>query len=371
MISRFTRPRESRYDASMIIGMQSPRAWLFATVAFAGIAVVGGTAGHVTNPALYVLAMIVLAACAAVLLTAPGDPVSWPATLLIVVGPPSALAIALPGLAAHPGLAVGTLSGLPVIIAAFLCVRGRVLAAWVSNLLVAAVSVFANLYFTPQSAFVEVIGPNVAVMVMGTVFALIVRPRARQIYLLRQQIERESAAQAADEATLTVRDQQLALLDERTRPLLELIAARGEIDDETVRLCRLVEAQLRDRIRAPGLDVPDLVEAVWDARGRGVRVLLLDDRDERARRAGDAQGGDARDGDARDGDVPEAGGVAALDGIVAAALPELRAASVGNEVTVRLLPGGRSAVATIAVADGEHTRRIEFGPDGRAMSASR
>ncbi|MCX7538672.1 hypothetical protein OS123_09010 [Corynebacterium sp. P5875] len=46
---------------------------------------------------------------------------------------------------------------------------------------------------------------------------------------------------------------------------------------ERTRNARLLELRLRDSIRSPFLDVPDLTREVWNTRKRGVKVTLLDD----------------------------------------------------------------------------------------------
>ena len=48
------------------------------------------------------------------------------------------------------------------------------------------------------------------------------------------------------------------------------------VDDPTV--AKLMELRLRDAIRSPLLDVPELTAAVWRARAAGSRVTLIDDR---------------------------------------------------------------------------------------------
>ena len=68
--------------------------------------------------------------------------------------------------------------------------------------------------------------PNYAIMIMGSLFALMLRPMARQIYALREANERQAALDAAAAAATEVRNRRLAALDERTRPILTRIARR-------------------------------------------------------------------------------------------------------------------------------------------------
>ncbi|ALG85657.1 hypothetical protein ACH46_15700 [Gordonia phthalatica] len=335
-----------RNDASTIMGMQTSAAVALGLVIWAVSVVLGFAAGGVLNPLLYVGAMLVLLVAAGVLLGAPRDPVAMWATLFIVFAPPLAITIAIPGLAHRPGLAYGTLTGMSIIVTAFLAVRGRTVAAWLGYGLGLAVALLADAFAGPQPALIGAQAPNLAVLLMATIFAAIVRPRARQIYALRGETERETALRSAEEATLAVRDQQLSRLDDGARPLLDRIAAGGRLDRSELQRCRLVEAQLRDRIRAPGFDSPGVANAAWRARARGVRVLLLDDFDV-------AVG------------MPDS---VALRAVVDRVVAVLADAEDGDEVTARLLPRGRSRLATVSVARNDGVVRLEFDASGRETS---
>ena len=96
----------------------------------------------------------------------------------------------------------------------------------------------------------------------------------------------------------------------------------------------LTELAIRDALRAPLLDRPELKAAVWDARNAGATVLLLDDRSERA--ASD----DDNDSDGRDTDT-------ALEKLIPLALNALHHAG-DDSVTIRVLPPGRRHFATIS-----------------------
>ncbi|OAK51483.1 hypothetical protein [Rhodococcoides kyotonense] len=116
--------------------------------------------------------------------------------------------------------------------------------------------------------------------------------------------------------------------------LLGRIADRT-LDDATRREAVLVEATLRDSIRAKALDVPDIAQAARAARERGVTVHLLDD-----------------------------GGLgpyetAVADEIRGAIVGHLRCATSGS-ITVRILPAGRPTLAAVVVQSGDHTERYEF-----------
>ena len=67
-----------------------------------------------------------------------------------------------------------------------------------------------------------------------------------------------AGAAAAQAAALRERDAQLGRLDDDTRDMLERIAAGEEFTAADVHRCRLIQARLRDGIRAPSLDAPEL-----------------------------------------------------------------------------------------------------------------
>lgn len=101
----------------------------------------------------------------------------------------------------------------------------------------------------------------------------------------------------------------------------------GAFDDEERRHAGLLDARIRDALRSPRLDRPDISRAAWDLRARGVAVLLVDDR----------------------GDGPDPAGH--LDA-VAEAFTAMAPGITAGRVTVRVLPHGRADYATIVTADG-------------------
>lgn len=337
--------RRARQDASSIMGMQTPGAYALVGGVLVAGAVMGLAAGGVDRPWLFVLAVALNGVAAVCLLAAPEDPMEWRATTVAVVLPPLALIVNIPATTSRPGLADGVLSGLVALVLAFVCVRGRVAAAWAGYALSVAVTLAPQHWVGPRPVLVAAVMPNFAVLVIATLFATIVRPRAQQIFALQRRAERQTAAEAASRAALAVRDQQMAYLDERARPLLQRIATGQPLGDDAVTDCRLVEAALRDRIRAPGLDLPEVVSATRAARARGARVVLLDDH--------------SRHGDRVD---------AALLGPLREVVSEvLEAAHGGCDVTVRLLPDSRAEQATVTVVCGDRVIRWAFDGSGHRV----
>ncbi|MGB3371187.1 MAG: hypothetical protein WBA81_11250, partial [Rhodococcus sp. (in: high G+C Gram-positive bacteria)] len=138
----------------------------------------------------------------------------------------------------------------------------------------------------------------------------------------------------AADAARDERERQLRRLDSLVRPVLVHIAESTQLDEAGTREALLVEATLRDSIRARALDVPDIVSAARSARERGVTVQLLDD-----------------------------GGLGANSGQAVefrrTVVEQLDAAHSGS-ITVRVQPPDRNVLATIVVSRGDYTERFEF-----------
>ena len=119
----------------------------------------------------------------------------------------------------------------------------------------------------------------------------------------------------------------LADVSVRARGTLEALRDE-EVTPEIAMEARLLEAELRDEIRAPFFTGTAVVEAARRARGRGVEVLLLDDR-------GNGDRGEDKENEARLRDLIVTRATAALDEAVA------------GRVVVRVCPAGRRWAATI------------------------
>ena len=287
-------------------------------------------------------AVLVFTGAVVVLLGSPGDPLGRRATALLTAsGPVAASAV----FAVLPVPLTGSLQtwplGMSVVIYTFMCVRGRTLAAWLGLALTMSVAIgWATLTGQGPMYGLSFSAINVAPLLMSTFFAFTIRPLAAAIFELRKQSTVRIASQAAASAVLEERDARLASLDALARPLLQRIADGPDPTDEEILACRLLEAELRDTLRARGLVRPDLARAARSARARGVEVMMLDDRSPNA----------------LDDDVRER--------IVTAASSTLDAAEAGA-VTVRLLPPGRPVAATILLDDlGEGAERVEYDEAG-------
>ncbi|MDY6807953.1 MAG: hypothetical protein SW127_02940 [Actinomycetota bacterium] len=178
------------------------------------------------------------------------------------------------------------------------------------------------------------------VLVMATLFVLMAPPVEARIRSLRQREIEQAETEAATRAGSAERRRQLRRLDQGARPILRWIVDGHTFTTAEVTDARLTEAQLRDSIRARAWESTEVREAAWQARRRGVAVLLLDDG------ALDAPG--------------DAALAVRLRQLLVAELQDARA----GQVTARVLPPGRDVIASILVTSNGGVRRIECRGDG-------
>lgn len=334
-------------DARALIGMHTPAARVVVGVYLVCIAVALLSVTPRTPLALsaMVVGLLITGSATVALLVVPGDPLPRPAATVMAAAPGVSCAIILAGCGRDlPAPVSGWSHGIGTMVLAFMCVRGRTGSAWCGMALMVAAYVARSvlLGLGPLTNIVNVLidlGP----LAMATVFSLTLRPGAKLVFDLRDAGRRRSAELAAARATSLERDAQLRELDRLARPLLDRIAAGDDLDDADRLACRLLEAQLRDRLRAPGLDLPAIADAARSARARGVEVVLLDD----------SGGADALD---------EAARTRVVDAVVGA-LDSTRT----GDVRVRLLPPGRAAVASVIVRDDAGVTRLDLDGTGRRM----
>lgn len=332
--------REDTHDVRTLVGMHTIGGLAVVSVYAALMLTVAVDTGVGASP-WTAIAAVVLGSVLLVLVAVPRDPLPLPATAWVVAGSITVtLTGVIPADLPNPGLANWG-HGACILALGFLCVRGRTLAAWVglTGGVVACSAWFAANGSTAAQGFVSLFS-DIGVLALSSVFAVTLRPAARAIYALRDERVTQNAELAATVAATEEREAQLRALDRSVRPLLSRIASGVVLDEEERWHCAIVEAGLRDSLRAPRLTHPDIVRATVDARRRGVDVVLIDD-----------SAGDASDVDARER--------------IASSVVEVLDATASGSVRVRLLPPGRSAAASI-ISRGDHAyRRIDLGSDGR------
>ncbi|RKR76108.1 hypothetical protein [Frondihabitans australicus] len=220
-----------------------------------------------------------------------------------------------------------------------LSMRGRTLWAWIGFGLMTAVTLVwcAEVGRGVLEGVNYVIRSAALVLVVSLFATFLARTRARVRRLQLAEIE-SVRDEASASAALEEQNARLEQLRALATPALEKILSQDELTDDDRRWFRIVEASLRDTLRAGGLVSTPVAEAATRARHRGVDVSLLDDR------AGAEVPGHVRHR-------------------IETALVEQLDAATGGRVVARLLPDGRETVATVLATDGEETQRVTIAAD--------
>ena len=201
------------------------------------------------------------------------------------------------------------------ILLSLLALRGRVLLAWVTLGVLVVLSA-ARLALTgdvgiPPTLFLAV----VTLLAPASVLPWLLDRTVRRIPLLQREMENKFVQLEQTTAQRSyVRDSSAWL---RTQV--------ANVRD--ARTAALMEQRLRDAIRSPLLDVPEITEAVWRARDRGVNVRLIGDRFPAP---------------------PDEERHAVLIDTLTTVLEVLKP---GDNLTLRLLPAGRSSYATLVTSE--------------------
>ncbi|MGB3605214.1 MAG: hypothetical protein WBA38_16880 [Gordonia sp. (in: high G+C Gram-positive bacteria)] len=323
-------------DVGEVVGLRGRAAVIIACAVWVIFLFLGTASGGVELPFVYLLGFALLGLGWFLLLWSPEDPMRLADALVAAVGGALASGLAVLACDLDYRAAILALGAAPALTFGLLPVRGRLGVAWLGAFLAVGLVVGAEWFREAELGSVAqlLVPGTIGVLAMSSLFAMLARPRAKQIAALRRLGERDRET----EAVRQVRDARVYRLQAQVRPLLEYIASGQRLTDEQVAVCLLVEAGLRDRIRAPGLDMNELADAAWDARSRGVRVTLLDDREVQLVADESDELAKVRD----------------------AAVGVLVGARAGAEVTVRLLPERRDRFATIGIAEDGQARRIDF-----------
>lgn len=213
--------------------------------------------------------------------------------------------------------------------------RGRVEASWMGMAAMTAICVAWTLS-TGRSAL-EAIGfidRQAALLLVGTIFSVSLRPIARAIAKYHVSDRRRAAQEAETAAGERERQRQAARLSAGVAPVLQRIAA-NELTEQDRDHIRVLEASLRDEIRAGALLHEPLTSSVKRARERGVDLLLLDDT------GGVLPAGPLH----RDAIAWAAGAVDSVE---------------HGRVVIRLPPPRDERIASVSIEDTAHSRAVEF-----------
>lgn len=321
-----------------LLNMRGRGAWQFQVLlqATLGLYMLHNFGTNQLVPAVVALVLVALAGAVVVLVEQ--EPLPWRATLFVI----AALLVACVLSRSFPreGAIVTPATIFAVnYVLAILVLCGRFWVAWGGVAAVALVVLFTGLAGT-DSPFTATDVPMMTVAAVSVAVA-IMGPTQRSLRVLRTEATMRAAAEATMAAENAERDRQLAELDKVARPMLERIARGADLDPAERTECRLLEAELRDRLRAPQLATEEIARAARVARGRGVEVVLLDD------------GGFAG--------APRT----VREQVFDLAAGELTAVARGT-VTIRVLPPGRRLLATVLVDGADANRRTDIDRAGRS-----
>ncbi|HEY0117631.1 MAG TPA: hypothetical protein VGC04_02500 [Cellulomonas sp.] len=287
------------------------------------------------RPWLLVVALGATAA-ASVLLSLPADdPLPLAATVAVAALPVVNAVLLLPQLdPAHPerawAFAIGCYFG------GLLEVRGRPVAAWCGGVVaLALVLVWAHRHHATGEQTAAVAGLALGAYLVGALWRRMLNRHVATIRAHRGEEVRAAVEEAATRAAVAASSAELRTIGAEAQSLLERIGAGGVLDDRERADARLLEARLRDRIRARALAQEPVVGACDRARRHGTDVLLLDD----------------------------GAGVRTLPAPVLQRIAGLIAPVTDGRVTVRVLPPGRDALVTVLV---DHAGRVS----AEALSAT-
>ncbi|MFE0748316.1 hypothetical protein [Gordonia sp. NPDC058843] len=295
------------------------------------------TVSSYTTPWVAALGPVILIAATLALVLVPGDPLPFGTTLALTASGPVACALVLSATPAVLSSSLQTwIHGGGTAVYCFMNVRGRRIAPWIG--LLAMVLVFALwAAATGRGAAygISFVAIDAAPLAMATLLSFTLRPTAKAVFSLRAQTTERVAELAAQTAGADERAKQTRHLDRLARPMLEKIASGEPLTTAERAECALLEAHLRDRLRAPILSTLELDDAAYSARQRGVEVIFLDD-----------SGTPEQD--------PAV--IASVRDAAAHALQE----AAGGRVCVRMWPSGRETMASVLVTDAAGTRRTEI-----------
>ena len=232
----------------------------------------------------------------------------------------------------NPGYATWPLGAMTFLLFV-LALRGRKALAWMGFAAVAAISI--GIAIAAQSDVIRVVNDvarQAATLVIGTLFAIVLRRATQTIAALQSRQLSRTAVESAAATAGREREAQNFRLEQDSRPALERIIAPQPFSRHDLQSFASLSATLRGGTQPVGSSGSGIADAVREARMRGLSVTLLDDR-----------------GTALPGDV--------ITRLEEALLPLLQSLVQGS-VSVRLSPEGGPDIAAIVIEERGLYRRM-------------
>lgn len=162
-------------------------------------------------------------------------------------------------------------------------VRGRREIAWVGlGVFVVQALVWTYGHDLGPYVFLDIVFGPLLWMVLATLVVRGVRSIGEQLVRVRSASRQNTQAMAESFSKLVLREVWLAELRAQIGPLLQNLADPAhQLSAEERDACRVLEGRLRDALRAGNLVSQGVSDAIQAARGRGVEVVLVDNRGSR------------------------------------------------------------------------------------------
>jgi hypothetical protein len=288
---------------------------------------------------------LLLTCVAAVFLAMPGDTLPIVTTVIIATVPTVVATLMSFTLPASSNLGYSAWHfGADGFLMFFLALRNRPGWAWAGLAGMWAVTlIWSNLSGLGTGEGIALVQREAGVLLIGTLFNFgFSRTSARVSALQCVQLEKQRLS-AEGEASMETRVKRTAHLDRSATAMLIRLSSGTPLSDEDRASCLLLEASLRDSVRARSLHREPVESEANAARFRGVEVTLLDD-----------------------------SGCTDLSGIIGARVHERLLAAVAHELresvsgrlTARVVPMDREILATITRDTGGPSEILEVTREG-------
>lgn len=203
---------------------------------------------------------------------------AWAAWVVAVaIGIGNYVALASVADYAHIHEAAWTL-GAGALMACGLLVRKHMGVAWASVLILfVSTLAWAHFYLQPWQLALQMIIGQVVTLAFWTVMVLWASMGVYELTLADRMEAQATAEREVNEGVRKAVTESLRSVSRRAAPLIDPVAAGDDLTEEMRVEARILEASLRDDIRAASFVETPVEAAATDARRRGVDVVLLDD----------------------------------------------------------------------------------------------
>jgi hypothetical protein len=271
---------QSRGDTARFLGLTGPGGWVVAALFLATQLILAFTSNARVALSPPDLAALIILIVITVIVMFPGRyplPHLWSILIVVGVGAIVALVNSVLPVTGWPGYESWQFGAVTLVLLA-LGLRGRNAWAWVGMLLTTAITIDWTVS-TGQGLLsgVDLVDRNAGTLFIGTVFSIGIRRSIRWITALHLAEHHQATGEAFARASLEQRRIAMESVNAIAVPALTTIADESMPSSGDRADFLVIEAGLRDAVRAPGLAREPLASTVRLARMRGQEIVLLDD----------------------------------------------------------------------------------------------